>query len=254
MALLRYIDAEGRENEVDDVNHLYELIQGQRVSFESLVWDGEQQRWVRARDHEFFRRIREIAAAAPTPLTGLQSWSASPSRDPGQPTAPTPPVYKSPLMQHKNANPDAMESAPTKPKSKWFKPIHTRDEALKTIKESSSGFFAIAALQGTIGLWLATQPNSGFDIGETMIDVAIYAVFAAWLRWGRSRTAAIVLLITATIALGTTFGAQLKVIQGGKNIVLALIVFWAAVKAVEATFKLRGRFKHNETAAEPQFG
>src|ERR1700733_8460225 len=144
MAILRYIDANGRENDVDDVNHLYELIQERRVSFESLVWDGEQQRWVRARDHEFFRRIREIAAAAPTtPLTGLQPWTASPSRDPAPPPAPTPPVYKSPLMQHKNANPDGMEAAPSKQKWRWSKPIHTREEALKTIKESSSGFFAI---------------------------------------------------------------------------------------------------------------
>jgi hypothetical protein len=252
MAILRYIDADGRESDVDDVNHLYELIQERRVSFESLVWDGEQQRWVRARDHEFFRRIREIAAAAPTtPLTGLQPWTASPSREAAQPAAPAPQVYKSPLMQHKNAD----ATAPAKPKSNWFKPIHTREEALKTIKDSSSAFFVVAGLQATIGIWLVTlYPNSGFDLGEAMIDVAIYAVFAAWLRWGRSRTAAIILLLTATIAVGTTIGAQLKIIQGGKNIWLALIVFWAAVKAVEATFKLRGRFKRDETAAEPQFG
>jgi hypothetical protein len=31
---------------------------------------------------------------------------------------------------------------------------------------------------------------------------------------------------------------------------LALIVFWSAVKAVEATFKLRGRFKQEETARQ----
>jgi len=78
--------------------------------------------------------------------------------------------------------------------------------------------------------------------------------FAAWLRWGRSRTAAVVLLLAATVALGTTIGAQLKIVQGGKNIWLALIVFWVAAKVVEATFKLYGRFKHDTTAVEPQFG
>jgi hypothetical protein len=51
-----------------------------------------------------------------------------------------------------------------------------------------------------------------------------------------------------------TIAAQLKIIEGGKNIVLALIVFWSAAKAVEATFKLRGRFKQEETVAEPQLG
>jgi len=252
MSILRYIDAEGREQDVDDVNHLYELIQGKSVGYDSLVWDDEQRRWVAARDHVFFRRIREIAAASPAPQ---QPRSAPPPGQPSRAVATAPRVYKSPLMQHRNPIPAETSSVPQKPKSKWFKAIDTREEALKTIKDSSSAFFFVAALQAAIGIWLAMQyPNSGFDVSETMIDVAIYAICAAWLRWGRSRTAAVILLFAATVALGTTIGAQLKIIQGGKNIWLALIVFWAAVKAVEATFKLRGRFKREATAAEPQFG
>jgi hypothetical protein len=212
MAILRYIDTEGREQDVDDVNHLYELIQERRVSFDSLVWDDEQRRWVAARNHEFFRRIREIAAASPTPL---QPWSAPSPRQPTPAVAPALQVYKSPLMQHRNPAPEGAASAPKKPKSNWLKAIKTREEALKTIKDSASVFFFVAALQAAIGIWLATQyPNSGFDVGETIIDVAIYAVFAAWLRGGRSRTAAVVLLLAATVALGTTIGAQLKIIPG----------------------------------------
>jgi hypothetical protein len=251
MAILRYIDAEGREQVVDDVNHLYELIQERRVSFDSLVWDDDDRRWVAARNHEFFRRIREIAAASPTPL---QPWSAPPSGQPTPAVAPAPQVYKSPLMQHRNPAPEGAASASKKPNSNWFKAIKTREEALKTIKDSSSVFFFVAALQAAIGIWMATQyPDAGFDMGETVITVAIYAIFAAWLRWGRSRTAAVVLLLVATVALVTTIAAQLNIIQGGKNVVLALIVFWAAVKAVEATFKVRGRFRQDATA-EPQFG
>jgi hypothetical protein len=209
---------------------------------------------VAARDHDFFRRIREIAAAAPTAHTTLQPWPRAPSSQPMQPTAPAPQIYKSPVMQHKNAGPDEAVSVADTPRSKWFKPIHTREEALKTIKDSSSAFFFVAALQGAIGMWLATQyPDLGFDVGETVIEVTIYTAFATWLRWGRSRTAAVILLLMATVALGTTVGAQLKIIPGGKNIWLALIVLWAAVKAVEATFKLRGRFKRQAAAAEPQF-
>jgi hypothetical protein len=37
MAILRYIDAEGREKDVIDVNHLYELIQERSISFDSLI-------------------------------------------------------------------------------------------------------------------------------------------------------------------------------------------------------------------------
>jgi len=252
MSLLRYIDAEGREQDVSDVNHLYELIQMKRVGYDSLVWDDEQRRWVAARDHNFFRRIREIAAASPAPQ---QSRSALSPREPARAPATPPQLYKSPLMEHRNPIPDEAASARKTSKSNWFKAIHTREEALKTIKDSSSVFFFLAVLQAAIGLWLATQyPNSGFELGEAMIDVAIYAVGAAWLRWGRSRTAATILLITAIVALGTTIAAQLKIIEGGKNVVVALIVFWTAIKAVEATFKLRGRYKQEASAAEPQLG
>jgi hypothetical protein len=55
--------------------------------------------------------------------------------------------------------------------------------------------------------------------------------------------AALVLLVSAVIGAGVTFankaGADLG---GGNNIFLALIVLWAALRAVEATFKLHGRF------------
>jgi hypothetical protein len=86
-------------------------------------------------------------------------------------------------------------------------------------------------------------PIAGFDTAEMIVSAAIFAIFAVWLRWGLSRTAAIILLLAATGSLGATIGAQLKITQGGQNIVLALIVFWTAVKAVEATFKVHGRFK-----------
>jgi hypothetical protein len=254
MAILRYIDAEGREQDVDDVNHLYELIQDRHVSFDSLVWDDEQRRWVAARNHDFFRRIREIAAASPAPV---QPWSAPPPRQPTPAVKPAPQVYESPLMQHRNTAPEGVValSATKKPKSNWFKAINTREEALKTIKDSSSVFFFVAALQAAVGIWVATQyPDLGFDVAETIIDVAIYGVFAAWLRCGLCRTAAVVLLLAATVALIMTIGAQLKVIQGGKNLWLALIVFWTAIKAVEATFKVHGRYKQGATEIEPRFG
>ena len=243
MPILRYIDPKGREQNVEDVNHLYELIQSKDVGYESLVWDDQDQRWLTARDHPLFQRIREIAAASPVP----QPRTAQPERTSGT----VPKVYRSPLMQHKNATADQERPQPEQPKSKWFKAIQTREEALKTVKECSSAFFVVAALQAAIGTWLATQyPDSGFDLSETIFDVAIYTGCAAWLRWGRSRIAAVILLVASLISLGTTIGAQLKIVQGGKNVWLALIVLWAAIKAVEATFKLCGRFKQESAAVQ----
>jgi hypothetical protein len=41
----------------------------------------------------------------------------------------------------------------------------------------------------------------------------------------------------------TTFLNKAAVIsEGGSNIILALIVLWAGVRATEATFKLHGKF------------
>jgi hypothetical protein len=232
MAILRFIDADGRENDVEDIDQLYELIQARQIGLQSLVWDDREQRWQVASDHEFFRRIREIAAAASTAAPvqpPLQPW-AKPPIDPPKP------------------------SKPAKKESFWFKAIHTREEALKMIRDTSNSFFAIAALQCVIGVWMATQyPDTGFDVSDTIITVTIYVIFAAWLRWGRSRKAALVLLLAATVALATTLAALLKIIPGGRNLWLSLIVFWAGVKAVEATFKLRGRFKEKATTEEPQF-
>jgi hypothetical protein len=253
MAILRFIDADGRENDVENIDQLYELIQARQIGLQSLVWDDREQRWQVASDHEFFRRIREISAAASTPAPvrpPLQPW-AKPPIDPPKLTA----GVSAPSLDKPTSPPPvaALNTKPAKKESFWFKAIHTREEALKMVRDTSTSFFAIAALQCVIGVWMATQyPDTGFDVSDTIITVTIYVIFAAWLRWGRSRIAALVLLLAATVALGTTLAALLKIIPGGRNVWLSLIVFWAGVKAVEATFKLRGRFKEKATE-EPQF-
>jgi hypothetical protein len=61
MPLLRFIDPDGKEQDVADINHLYELIQTGRISYESLAYDDKAGRWMPARDHELFVRIRNIA-------------------------------------------------------------------------------------------------------------------------------------------------------------------------------------------------
>ena len=126
MSLLRYIDAEGRERDVEDVNHLYELIQRRHVGYDSLVWDEDEKRWLAARDHKRFRRIREIAAASPPPL---QPWS-TPVPRPAVPAAqPRQQVYKSPLMQPVIRFPTSMYpkgQLPNQSGSKPSKPATTR--------------------------------------------------------------------------------------------------------------------------------
>jgi hypothetical protein len=65
MSVLRYIDAAGKERDIADIDHLYELIQAGQIGYDSLVRDDKAGRWVPARDHELFVRIRTIANQPP---------------------------------------------------------------------------------------------------------------------------------------------------------------------------------------------
>lgn len=127
-------------------------------------------------------------------------------------------------------------------KKGWFAKIESRDDALKVVKDTSMGFFFVAALQAALSFLV------GFSI---LFDAVIYAVGGFFLRRYNSRAAAVVLLILAVVGAGVTFankaGANLG---GGNNIFLALIVLWAAIRAVEATFKLRGRYSVEAVASE----
>jgi hypothetical protein len=68
MPLLRFLDPDGEERDIVDINHLFELIQTGLVSYDSLVLDDNAGQWVPARDHEFFVRIRNIARQNPSPV------------------------------------------------------------------------------------------------------------------------------------------------------------------------------------------
>jgi len=123
-----------------------------------------------------------------------------------------------------------------KPKLRWVKPIKSREDALKAVDNTSTVFFIVAGIQAIIGLVVAASfSKSAFDlaINAGLIGVGLYVAFASWLRWGRSRFAALLLLLMALISFGA------KTAGSGINIwLVSLIVFGAACKAVEATFKL----------------
>ncbi len=122
----------------------------------------------------------------------------------------------------------------------WLSKIESRDDALKVVKDTSMGFFFIAALQ--VGLSFIM----GFSI---LLDAIIYAVGGFFLRRFGSRAAAVVLLLLATAEAGVTFANRVGAnLGGGNNIFLALIILLAAIRAVDATFKLHGRFSSDAVA------
>jgi hypothetical protein len=124
-------------------------------------------------------------------------------------------------------------------KKGWFSGIGTREDAEKTAKDCGNGFFAVAALQGLLGAFIAPS---------LILDAAVYAICGYFVRFKYSRVAAVVALILATIAGVTTVMNRMgQNVGGGNNIFVAAIVIFAGVRSVEATFKLRGRFKHAES-------
>jgi uncharacterized membrane protein HdeD (DUF308 family) len=119
-------------------------------------------------------------------------------------------------------------------KNSWFSKIENREDALKVIKDTSTAFIAIAILQAILSYFVGSS---------ILIDGIINAGGAFFLRRFNSRAAAVVLLVVASISIGVTIANLLGAKLGtGTNILMAIIVFWAGVRAVEATFKLRGRF------------
>jgi hypothetical protein len=60
-SLLRYVDGDGREKTVGDLNHLYDLIRAGRIDYDTLVWDALAEHWVRAHSHQLFRELEEAA-------------------------------------------------------------------------------------------------------------------------------------------------------------------------------------------------
>jgi|SRR3989344_2197731 len=137
------------------------------------------------------------------------------------------------------------ESTPSKKPNPWYGKIETLEQALKVIKESAYGFFFISILQAGLG----------FALGASLwIDAIIFSVLAAVLLKFKSRVAAVFLLIFSSAATVVTFinkfSPEPNVQMGGTNIFLSLVILWAAIRAVQATFKLPALQK--EQSSMPQ--
>ena len=128
-------------------------------------------------------------------------------------------------------------------KKGWFSKIESRADALKVVKDTSTGFFVVAALQAALSFLV------GFSV---LFDAVVYVVGGFFLRRFNSRIAAVVLLVLALFGAGVTVANKLgENLGGGNNIFLALIVLWAAVRAVEATFKLHGKYSAETSPSQP---
>jgi hypothetical protein len=127
-------------------------------------------------------------------------------------------------------------------KNAFFGKIEDRQAAVDLAKGCGTAFLVVAALQAALSYFI------GYSV---LVDAALYAICGYFIRAKHSRAAAVVALLLAALGLVVTFlnkaGHDLG---GGNNIFLALILAWAGVRAVEATFKLRGKFSIASVAPE----
>jgi len=182
---------------------------------------------------------------------GLENWQKPEdfpefNRKPAKPVPPPLPVSP------ETARPAKMP-LPGKTKSVWFTAITSREQALKVIKGAGIAFFVIAALLIPLGTFLIIA-GWGLDFAvarglESLLIGVVSVVLALWLILGESRVAALGLAILSFILVVSGIIAIFVIdAGGGRGSIVALIALFAAVKAVEATFKLRGRLKSEAEA------
>lgn len=115
-----------------------------------------------------------------------------------------------------------------------FARIRQQEDAVKVVGAASLAFFIAGGLFMILAYWYGS---------ELLVNGIAYVVLGFLLRQFKSRMIAVLLLllaiVTALMALGIFSG---RGFSGGLNIILAAIVVWVGVRAVEATFKLRGKY------------
>jgi len=112
----------------------------------------------------------------------------------------------------------------------WLAKIETRDDALEVVKVASYAFFFVAALQ--MVLFLAV------DSGAALVVAGVALAGGAALRLHSRAAAGVLLTVSCIEALATVakmFGAHPGI---GSNVMVAAVMVWVAVRAVQATWAL----------------
>jgi hypothetical protein len=102
-----------------------------------------------------------------------------------------------------------------------------------TLRDIRKAWFMIAAIQSfflIMFIWSKRLP-----LGD-LIEPISYLIAAYYLAARRSRAVAAILFCFAAGALGMTIAAQAGLVFGGRNLVLALIIFAVGARGVQATW------------------
>ncbi|MCH8049144.1 hypothetical protein IH979_00290 [Patescibacteria group bacterium] len=117
----------------------------------------------------------------------------------------------------------------------WFAKIYSKEQALFVTKEAAKGFYVLAAIQAVVG-WFVSGPLA-------LVDAALFAFFAFLMARFQSRLAAVILLVLSFLALLSTILNIALNSGGGTNFILAALLLWLSIRAVQATFKYQSMVK-----------
>ncbi|MEQ1880911.1 MAG: hypothetical protein ABL878_08060 [Burkholderiales bacterium] len=112
--------------------------------------------------------------------------------------------------------------------------VRNRSDALKVVTHAALVFLAVAAVM--LGMYI-------YSGARTLIDVGFFSILGLLLWRFRSPAAAFGLLLVSVMRLLVTTAQSLDTGQiSGLEVAICVVVLFAAVRAVEATLKLIGRF------------
>jgi hypothetical protein len=114
--------------------------------------------------------------------------------------------------------------------------ILNREDAIKTIKQASYLIIVMAFIYAVIGFF--TEP-------ALITDGIFYFILGVLLLWLKSRVVSIITLIFSLLALLLFILNKTGVVEQGDSLIgiFVIILLIASAKAVEGTFKLRGKYK-----------
>jgi len=115
-----------------------------------------------------------------------------------------------------------------------FSVIRKRDDALQMVRAAALTFYAVSIALG-VTAW--------FRGWQDLVDAAFYVVLASLMWRFKSPLAAFCLLMIGVMRFFVTVGVILETEQiVWAYVVVTVVVLFAAIRSIEATLKLNGRF------------
>lgn len=124
-----------------------------------------------------------------------------------------------------------------------WKPIQSGEVALSTIKDAATIFVILAVVNYVVAL-IKYPPAAQIQFIDSLVTIVLAMMLLKW----RSRTAAIILLVQSIGGFMLMSYLWLTVepnefsYNPGPRLLLAMILSYASIRAVQATFLMHGRF------------